>query len=70
MLNLPKSWWLKASTYRVSSLSDVETSRGKYALALSHWGRPSEGMLGSIKSMRAAADKLGQTDLIMVGELS
>jgi len=39
---------------------------GKYALALSHWGRPSEGMLGSIKSMRAAADKLGQTDLIMV----
>ncbi len=46
------------------------TSRGKYALALSHWGRPSEGMLGSIKSMRAAADKLGQTDLIMVGEHS
>lgn len=71
VLNLPKSWLLKASTYRVSSLSDVETyTRGKYALALSHWGRPSEGMLGSIKSMRAAADKLGQTDLIMVGEHS
>lgn len=41
---------------------------GKYALALSHWGRPSEGMLGSIKSMRAAAEKLGNTDLVMVRE--
>ncbi|CAK9104079.1 unnamed protein product [Durusdinium trenchii] len=40
--------------------------KGKYALVLSHWGRPSEGMLGSIKSMRAAADKMGQTDLVMV----
>ena len=37
-------------------------------MALSHWGRPSEGMLGSIKSMRAAAEKLGNTDLVMVRE--
>eukprot|EP00439_Symbiodinium_sp_Y106_P077937 s133_g16.t2 len=40
--------------------------KGKYALALSHWGRPNEGMLGSIKSMRAAADLLGNTDIYMV----
>ncbi|CAJ1346054.1 unnamed protein product [Effrenium voratum] len=50
----------------VESCAAAGPAKGHYAMALSHWGRPSEGMLGSIKSMRAAADLLGQTDLIMV----
>ncbi|CAE8583005.1 unnamed protein product, partial [Polarella glacialis] len=43
---------------------------GKYALALSHYGTPNEGMLGSIQSMKDAAEMLGNTDILMVMQKS
>ncbi|CAJ1342410.1 unnamed protein product [Effrenium voratum] len=39
---------------------------GKYALVLSHWGVPSEGMLQSIPSMKAAALAANNADILLI----
>ena len=41
-------------------------SNGKFALVLSHWGVPSEGMLQSITSMKAAAMAANSADILLI----
>ncbi|CAE7886788.1 unnamed protein product [Symbiodinium microadriaticum] len=40
--------------------------KGKFALVLSHWGMPSESMLQSIRSMKAAAAAANWADILLV----
>lgn len=43
-----------------------QPEKGKFALVLSHWGPPSESMLQSIRSMKAAAAAANWADILLV----
>ncbi|CAL1141568.1 unnamed protein product [Cladocopium goreaui] len=50
----------------VEKCAEKGPENGKYALVLSHWGIPSEGMLQSITSMKAAAMATNADILVMM----
>ncbi|CAK9008063.1 Uncharacterized protein SCF082_LOCUS9704 [Durusdinium trenchii] len=50
----------------VEKCAEKGPENGKYALVLSHWGLPSEGMLQSIVSMKAAALAMNAEILVMM----
>lgn len=50
----------------VEKCAEAGPEKGKYALVLTHFGVPNEGMLQSIKSMSAAAEAAGNADMLMI----